>query len=331
VKLVTFRRGDSTDRLGAFLAEDTVLDLAWADVALHGGTAREAFRSMQALIEGGDKALDAAAAIARAPPATALLERSAVSLRAPLPLPMQIRDFSAFELHILQAGRAMKLLSQGERRLPAHAPAPVPGSGPPIWYRQPLYYKSNRFAVGDPDADVIWPRYSDLMDYELELACIVGRAGRDIPAARAAEHIFGYTIFNDFSARDAQAAEMAGPFGPAKGKDFDRANVFGPCIVTRDELPDPYALTMRARVNGVQRVAGSSATMYWRFEQMIEHVSRGETLFPGEILGSGTLGNGCGLESLEFLMSGDVVELEIEHIGVLRNRVMSAARHHEES
>ena len=171
---------------------------------------------------------------------------------------------------------------------------------------------------------MIWPNYSQLMDFELELACVIGRGGRDIRKSEAREHIFGYTIFNDFSARDAQNTEMLGMLGPAKGKDFDRANAIGPVIVTADEIADPYALTMSARINGEALCSGSSSTMHWRFEDFIAHISACETLHPGEMLGSGTVGWGCGMEHLRFLEDGDVVELEIEGIGILRNRVRRA-------
>jgi len=192
---------------------------------------------------------------------------------------------------------------------------------PEVWYRQPIYYKCNRFAVCGPGTEVVWPRYSKLMDYELELAAVIGTGGRDIPRERALEHVFGYTIFNDFSARDAQMIEGQGMLGPAKGKDFDNANVLGPWLVTADEIGDPYSLEMVVRVNGQERGRGNSASMYWKFEDAIAHVSRDETLYPGEVIGSGTVGNGCGLESLQFLADGDEVELEIDRIGCLRNRV----------
>lgn len=138
----------------------------------------------------------------------------------------------------------------------------------------------------------------------------------------AREHIFGYTIFNDFSARDEQVKEMAGQLGPGKGKDFDGGNVMGPCLVTADEI-DPYNLTMIARVNGEEWGRGNSSDMGWKFEDCIVHVARSETIYPGEFFGSGTVGNGCGLEQLRFLKSGDVVELEVEGIGILRNRVLT--------
>ena len=161
------------------------------------------------------------------------------------------------------------------------------------------------------------------MDFELELACVIGRRGKDIAKGAAPAHIFGYTVFNDFSARDAQGIEMEGRLGPAKGKDFDGANVLGPCIVTADEIGDPYALRMQARVNGETWCDASSSTMHWKFDDLVAHISQGETLHPGEIIGSGTVGGGCGLEHARFLSSGDLVELEIEKIGTLRNRVLA--------
>jgi 2-keto-4-pentenoate hydratase/2-oxohepta-3-ene-1,7-dioic acid hydratase in catechol pathway len=154
------------------------------------------------------------------------------------------------------------------------------------------------------------------------MAVIIGRRGTDIPEERAREYIFGYTILNDFSARDIQGEEMSVGLGPAKGKDFRTGTVLGPWIVTADELTDPYNLRMTVRVNGEVWSEGHSGTIYWRFEQMIAHASRSETLYPGEVFGSGTVGRGCGLELGRWLKPGDVVELEIEGIGVLRNRVV---------
>lgn len=142
-----------------------------------------------------------------------------------------------------------------------------------------------------------------------------------MPRDKARDYIVGYTIFNDMSARDAQALEMPGMLGPAKSKDFDTGNVMGPCLVTADEVPDPYDLQMIARVNGEEWGRGTTRDMRWTFADVIAHISRSETLYPGEVLGSGTVGNGCGLEQLRYLKPGDVVELEIEAIGTLRTRV----------
>lgn len=176
-------------------------------------------------------------------------------------------------------------------------------------------------AVIGTEQDIVWPRYANFLDYELEFAAVIGRRGGDIPRERAREHIFGYTIFNDVSARDYQMKEMSGSLGPAKGKDFDTANVLGPCIVTADEI-DPYAQTMVARINGEEWSRGSSSTMKHRFEDCIAHVSQCETLWPGEILGSGTVGGGSGMELGRMLSPGDLIELELGDIGVLRNRIV---------
>lgn len=325
MRLVTFTQ-DSEDRLGAVLPDGEIADLAGA--AAESGFDDRPFRSMLALIEAGPAAWNSASNLAAQCPAGARVAADQVTLRAPLPLPPQIRDFMSFEKHVVQAFgaafrmRASRAASAEERdALLAQAAAYRP---PEAWYAQPLYYKANRFAVSGPGATIEWPAYSRLMDYECELACVIGRSGRDIPAEHARGHIFGFTIFNDFSARDAQAAEMAGGLGPAKGKDFDQANAFGPCIVTLDEIGDPYQLEMIVRINGEERSRGRSGDMHWSFEQMIAHVSRGETLHAGEILGSGTVGDGCGLEHLTFLQHGDVIELEIPGIGVLRNRIAAS-------
>jgi 2-keto-4-pentenoate hydratase/2-oxohepta-3-ene-1,7-dioic acid hydratase in catechol pathway len=235
-----------------------------------------------------------------------------------------------FEKHVIQAFgaafrmRARRAPTPAERDvLLAQADAYRP---PPVWYERPLYYKANRFSISGPGDTIRWPAYSRIMDYECEIACIVGRTGVDISREQALSHVFGYTIFNDFSARDAQGAEMPGGLGPAKGKDFDGANAFGPCIVTADEIPDPYDLPMIVRVNGEERSRGSSSTMHWKFEDVIAYASQGETLHAGEILASGTVGDGCGLESLRFLEDGDEVELEIPPIGKLVNRVVRGGR-----
>jgi 2-keto-4-pentenoate hydratase/2-oxohepta-3-ene-1,7-dioic acid hydratase in catechol pathway len=149
---------------------------------------------------------------------------------------------------------------------------------------------------------------------------VIGRKGRNIKASDAGEYIAGYTVMNDFSARDIQRKEMKVRLGPAKGKDWCTA--IGPVLVTPDEIGDPYNLRMTARVNGVSWSEGNSGTMYWKFEQMIEFLSKDDTIFPGDLIGSGTVGGGCGLELDRWVQPGDVIELEIEKIGVLRNRVV---------
>jgi 2-keto-4-pentenoate hydratase/2-oxohepta-3-ene-1,7-dioic acid hydratase in catechol pathway len=236
-----------------------------------------------------------------------------------------MRDFLCFEKHLQQAFQAARRVRAKDAPDPEAAMRELEAKGilvvPQAWYERPLYYHPNRLNVIGPDVDVRWPAYSKLMDFELEFGCYIGKPGKDIPKEKAREHIFGYTIFNDFSARDEQTKEMPGQLGPGKGKDFDGSNAMGPCVVTADEI-DPYRLAMIARVNGDEWGRGSSSEMGWKFEDCIAHVSRGETVVPGDFFGSGTVGNGCGLEQMRFLKSGDVVELEVEGIGVLRNRVL---------
>jgi 2-keto-4-pentenoate hydratase/2-oxohepta-3-ene-1,7-dioic acid hydratase in catechol pathway len=297
MRLVTFRIGNQPARPGA-LADGgrTVVQLAAPSVL--------------AIVEGGQDALERAAETLRRPPREALFPLADVTLLAPIPQPPQMRDFLCFEKHLQQAFAAVARLRGTEARIPK------------IWYERPIFYHPNRFNVCGTGADVPWPRYSERMDFELEFGCYIGKPGKDIPRERAREHIFGYTVFNDFSARDEQTLEMMGQLGPGKGKDFDNSNVMGPCLVTADELADPYNLDMKVRVNGEEWGRGNSRDMHWKFEDCIAHVSRSETLHPGEFFGSGTVGNGCGLEHMKFLEPGDVVELEVEKIGTLRNRVV---------
>jgi len=278
---------------------------------------------MLALIDADDRGLDAARALLeqRGGEVDLWAPLDAVEVLAPLPEPRQMRDAMTFELHYKQSIREMAKLRVG-KAAGAFAVATGIARVPRIWYEQPTYYKCNRFSVIGTETDVLWPREAKLMDFECELGIVIGKTGKDIPRERAREHIFGYTIFNDFSARDEQTKEMAGQLGPGKGKDFDNANAMGPCLVTADEIGDPYRLTMICRVNGEEWGRGNSRDMHWKFEDCIAHASRSETLHAGEFFGSGTVGNGCGLEQMRFLKPGDVVELEVEGIGVLRNRVL---------
>jgi 2-keto-4-pentenoate hydratase/2-oxohepta-3-ene-1,7-dioic acid hydratase in catechol pathway len=233
-----------------------------------------------------------------------------------------MRDGMSFATHIRQGSAGMRRLAALLAGDPGAAAAvTVPDGIDPVYRERPIYYLTNRFSVQGPDSVVHWPAYSRVADFELELAVVIGPTGRDIAAAEAASHILGYTIFNDFSARDAQLKEMPGRLGPAKGKSFDGGNVLGPWIVTGDELPDPGALTVEARVNGEIWARGTTAGMLFGFPEIIAYLSQGETLHAGEVFGSGTVGNCCGLEQGRFLGDGDLVELEIERIGVLRNRI----------
>lgn len=222
-----------------------------------------------------------------------------VRLRPPLLRPWRIHDFMVTRRHVLNT----------------HG-----GRLPPNWEKFPVCYKGNPDAVFGPDDKIKKPRYTEKLDYELELGLIVGKKGIDIPASEAHRYIFGYTVFNDFSARDIQFEEMAVGLGPFKGKDF--ANAIGPCIVTADELGDPTKIRMVARVNGEVWSSGYLDDMEFSFAQIIEWLSNEEYIFPGDLIGSGTVGGGCGLELGRFLKVGDVVELEAEKIGRLRNFIV---------
>ncbi len=200
----------------------------------------------------------------------------------------------------------------------------------PEWYKVPVFYFSNPASVIGHDDPVSTPRNSKALDYELELACVIGKGGRDIlENDRALDYVAGFTIMNDWSARDLQRLEMAVGLGPSKGKDF--ATSLGPELVTFDELQDRYHdgrlhLDMTAQVNGRILSRGNSGSMYWTWPQLIAHASRDVWLRPGDVLGSGTVGTGCILELTPeavggWLKSGDVVELTIERLGTLRNTV----------
>ncbi|MFH1795289.1 MAG: fumarylacetoacetate hydrolase family protein [Pseudomonadota bacterium] len=327
MKLVTYER-KGKPRAGALVDGDRkIVDLADAHKEAFGKT-YPAFASVQAMIEAGDAALDRAYETVKKGRKGAFARKD-VRLLAPVPVPVQMRDCLCFETHLKQSFAAARRVRANATADPEAAMKEFERTGvlsiPKIFYEQPIYYKANRFSVIGTDQDVLWPSYSKLMDFELEFGFYVRKKGVDIARDKARDYIYGYTIFNDFSARDAQTAEMGGQLGPAKGKDFDYGNAMGPCLVTADEMKDPYNLTMIARVNGEEWGRGNSSSMHWKFEDLIAHVSQSETIYPGEFFGSGTVGNGCGLEHMRFLKHGDVVELEVEGIGILRNRVLTRA------
>jgi 2-keto-4-pentenoate hydratase/2-oxohepta-3-ene-1,7-dioic acid hydratase in catechol pathway len=329
MKLMTFLDERGTPVVGALAGSTEVVNLtAAADRVGLPVAERASFLSMLGLIEAGDRGLQQAAELLKTVPARDRRSLTGLKLLAPLPVPQQIRDCLVFEKHLKQGSERYFREIADKSPDPAKTWAGFVEAGfmiiPEVWYKQPIYYKCNRFSVIGHDQDVQWPYYSKYLDYELELALVVGKKGKNIKSGEASEYIFGYTIFNDISARDAQFLEMPGRLGPAKGKDFDTGNVLGPWIVTADEI-DPYNLTMTAKVNGVEWSRGHSSEMHHRFDAILAHISREETLHPGEIIASGTVGNGCGLELGRSLSPGDVVELEIENIGSLRNRIVAPA------
>jgi 2-keto-4-pentenoate hydratase/2-oxohepta-3-ene-1,7-dioic acid hydratase in catechol pathway len=323
MKLATYRVSGGAPRIGLVHDGDRRLfDLKAA--AARAGTDAAPFGSMLALIDADEAGLDAARGLfdRRGNEHDLVMEVADVELLAPLPEPRQMRDGMTFPLHIRQGPRGMRRIAAAgnAEALAAIEAEPLPDLAE-VYRKVPIYYITNRLIVRGSGATIRWPRYSKVMDYELEFGVVTRRQGVNITAEKARDHIFGYTIFNDFSARDQQMIEMQGWLGPAKGKSFDGANVLGPWIVTPDEIGDPYKLKMQARVNGEVWSEGVSEGMLFSFEEMIAYMSRDETLHPGEFIGSGTVGNGCGLEHGRFLQHGDTIELEVERIGILKNRV----------
>lgn len=216
--------------------------------------------------------------------------------------PRSLRDFLTFKGHL---DNALSRLGQ-----------PIPGQ----WFSVPAYYKGMPDTVIGTDTEIPWPHYTSKLDYELELACIVGKSGRDITREAAMDYVFGYTIWNDVSARDVQTNELPIGMGPAKAKDWDGSNVLGPCIVTADEF-DGRSATMEVRVNGELRGLDTSAHMHHTFADLIAYASMAQTLYPGEVLGSGTAAGGSGLEQDRWIKEGDLIEMTVAGLGTLRNRV----------
>ncbi|MBS28747.1 MAG: isomerase [Alphaproteobacteria bacterium] len=317
MKLVTFTASGGEERVGALTDDDTrVVDLAAADDQPY-------FATMLALIETGDPAVARAKEIAAAGLVTVALDD--VQLLTPVPQPPQIRDFLCFERHLINANAMLRKKRAQAEPDPEEALKRFEAEGmfaiPQIWYDQPLFYKPSRLSVIGTGVDVVRPFFSELLDYEMEFGCWLGKQGKDIDPKDATDMIFGYSIFNDISARDTQSREMPAGFGPGKGKDFDTGNIIGPCIVTADAF-DPYDAEMIVRINGEERSRGNSGEMYHKFEDCIAHTSRAETVFPGEFFASGTVGWGCGLEHDKYLSDGDVIELEVTGIGVLKNKLV---------
>lgn len=302
MKLVTFQTNDNLTHGGVIrdnqviaLCYPTLLELLRDPVGLD--VARSVLNEERAAKEIDTYALDE------------------VVLLAPIPDPPTLRDFYAFEQHV-KTGRARR----GLRMLPE-------------WYEIPTFYFSNTSEISGPNAPIPYPLGCQELDFELEIACVIGREGKNIALDEASDYIAGYMIMNDWSARDFQRQDTRLGLGPGKGKDF--ATSFGPCLVTSDELisrrsgngaSERYDMTMLARINGKEVSRGNFKDIYYSFPQMIVRASRNARLRVGDILGSGTVGTGClfelGTTVHRWLQSGDAVELEIAGIGVLRNRIV---------
>jgi 2-keto-4-pentenoate hydratase/2-oxohepta-3-ene-1,7-dioic acid hydratase in catechol pathway len=315
MKLVTFEVADlPVTRVGAIF-ESSVVDLTlgwealleqltgWADRAR---AEAEVPPDMLTFLRRGDPAVEAARGVLERAAAGSLprelqgsrlrFDLEEVQLRAPLPRPNSLRDFMVVEEHVR---RGLK-------------------SVPEEWFKIPVYYTGNVEEIYGPDDVVPWPGYTEKLDYELELCAVIGKPGRRIPPERAAEHIVGYTLYNDWSARDIQMREMSVGIGPGMGKHFGSS--IGPAIATSDEL-DRDSIEMVATIDGEEWSRGVLGTMRFSFEEIIAWISQEQTLYPGDLLGSGTVGGGCGLELDRWIEPGSTVELSATGIGVLRNEV----------
>lgn len=307
MRWVSFRGGDGAARVGLVVDGDVH--------ALPGGT------TLLGLLGDDGQRLRDAGERARSDP-DEVVARDRVHLLPPIPHPPAIRDFYAFEEHVATSRRA--------RGLEMH----------PDWYDLPVFYFSNPHRVVGHGAEVRVPGGSGAMDYELEVAAIVGRGGSDLTPEEATAAIAGFTVMNDWSARDLQRREMRLNLGPAKGKDF--ATSLGPELVTPDELEahrdgDAYDLTMTARVRRAGREEevecsrGTLSDLHWSFGEMIAYASRDSRVEPGDVIGSGTVGTGCllelslvhGEEAYPWLGPGDEVTLAVDQLGVLTNRVIA--------
>ncbi|WP_459503398.1 fumarylacetoacetate hydrolase family protein [Bacillus sp. C1] len=298
MKFITFRL-PSGEMCAGWLEGDKVIDMNLASNGILPS-------SMLDFLEKADEYIEIARGIRK--PTSGVYALKDVQLCAALPNPSSIRDFYAFEQHVKTA--------RGRRGLDVV----------PEWYDIPVFYFTNHRAVIGPNQFIVGPKRSQKLDYELEIACVIGKEGRNISREQAEEYIFGYCIMNDWSARDLQALEMKVGLGPAKGKDF--ATSLGAYLVTKDELEvyrtgERYDLEMTARVNGEVLSKGNFRDIYYTFAEMIERASEDVTLYPGDVIGSGTVGTGCILElgTEKWLQDGDVVELTITGLGTLCNVV----------
>lgn len=325
MRLASFTKNGNSS-IGVLCADQkTIVDLDAAALTLD-EVAYPAFASMLALIEAGPEALKRVRALleiaedGRLEGARYSLDK--IRIKPPL-MPPRVLCFSVYDQHMKQAFEAVVTMKAGKA-----IGGIVKGLGiikmPKGFYKKPIYYKGNNLSVVGHDDDVLWPRWTKMMDYEMELGVVIGKRGKNISANDAMDYVFGYTCFNDFSARDKMMQEVPwGGVGPLKGKDFDTGNSIGPWIVTADEIPDPYNLKISVRVNGEVRGESSTSKMSHPISRMIEVASDEEQIVPGEFFGTGAAANGCGIEILRFLNPGDVVEIDIERVGVLRNRVVS--------
>ena len=306
MKLISYKQNGKIN-LG-HLENDMIYDLHALDAQIAD--------NMQDFLEGGEYQLQLAkTAVENRSPT---ISECDVEIVSPVPNPPSIRDAYAFRQHVATARR-----NRGLDMIPEFDEIPI------------FYFTNHHAVFGEGDFPVR-QRHTEKLDFELECAAVIGKEGRDISTSDADEYIIGFMIMNDFSARALQMQEMKLNLGPAKGKDFGSS--FGPWLVTKDELEnyrqsspngDRYNLKMKAYVNGIQVSEDTLANMTWTFAQIIERVSYGVNIFPGDIIGSGTCGTGCFLElngskitDNQWLKTDDTVSLTIETLGKLTNKIV---------
>ena len=328
MKLATFINPTNETVIGAVdTSSQTVLDLQACYQDKHAKKS-EILADMLALMDSGASGLELAKDLERSSASsnTNRFKLTDIKLLSPVPVPRQIRDFNNAEGHMRNAPAGMTILNAKLKGLPVPKRSEVEVVIPDVNFAQPIFYISNRFNVVGQDAQIEWPAYSEWFDYEGEFGFFIGKGGKNIKKEDAHSHIFGYAIFNDFSARDKQMREMEGRMGPTKGKSFDTGNAIGPWIVTTDEIKDTRALGVEVRVNGEVWGKSSTSTMIHSFEEIIAYISDSETLHVGEFFGSGTIAGCCSLECDKWMKDKDVIEVEFEGLGVLRNQVLKQAK-----
>ncbi len=323
MRLVTFQVGQGVPRFGVLDGNSVVEPgpVLRADQRLRAGEGADArvptvATEMVAFFESGEAGLDhvrrAVEAVrdrgargdvlADGSGGAVVHARDDVRLLAPVPRPRRIRDYLTYTEHAAGSGMAV----------------------PPAFTAMPICYKCNIETVVGPEDTLLWPSYTDQLDFELELGFFTSGGGRDLSPAQAQSRIAGITIFNDVSARDVQFFEMGLSIGPSKGKDFCTA--MGPCVVTMDEV-DEWSVELSATVNGEVWAAGTTRQRQFSFAEVLAWASLDEQVYPGEFFALGTVGGGCGLELDRWIQPGDVVELEASGVGVLRNVVGDKQSH----
>lgn len=234
-----------------------------------------------------------------------------IRLLAPVPRPPMIRD-GILILDHYRVGMERLFKIDEQDRMPEAAKS------------MPIFWKPSRAAVAGHGAPIIWPKYSEKLDYEFELGMYIGKRGKDISVENAWEHVAGYTVFNDLGLRDIQPAEISLRMGPAKAKDFETSKIMGPCLVTADEIPSVEKLGLTVRVNDEVWFDGAISGWSFTFAELMAYVSRDETLEVGDFFGSGPPAYSVGFEIDRWIKPGDVVACEIEGVGVLSNQIVRA-------